>query len=275
MDKIIMCEERVYGGGRSSFRGHPCTNRAVVAELDAGRQAGLPARYRPLCTTHKKRALRARTSPQYIVDLTPEVVAAIRDQEAQQQKAYQEERARKNAEAEVSRQRWTADAQAETPQPWSVTRDDEHDLDWDATRKGSTPVYKDIPRWVVTPEGGNERWGSNRHEVKIIDLFGEARIQLSGGSPARLTPNAAEALVRALTEARLLIKMRDQVGPKPTGVSVQVKLPSVNDYHAIGDAGLALAREQYPSANLTGKVLHVGYNEFEPDVHEVVLEVTD
>ena len=60
----------------------------------------------------------------------------------------------------------------------------------------------------------------------------------------------------------------------PQGVSVLVAAPQ---YAAslVAEVAPLLAKEQYTSSTLTGRVLYVGMNELGPGLHEVVLEVAD
>lgn len=65
---------------------------------------------------------------------------------------------------------------------------------------------------------------------------------------------------------------------QPEGVSVIVKATLPQIVALGGDltqVALMLAASEYPTTQLTGRVLWVGFDEISEDLHEVVLEVGD
>lgn len=174
---------------RGSYTGK-CGRPATKAERSTS--IGSTVRYEPRCGMH------ARSTYATYVDLTPEVVGAIREEQARAAEATAQLKAQCTEQSRIAHERATIAAQAETRQAWVAVRDDEQRPNWEATRAAGEERYDVIPRWAVTAPGVEARsWDAM--EVKAIELYGERRLEVRNGS--RLTARQARALAQALLAA--------------------------------------------------------------------------
>ena len=187
---------------RSSYSPIRCGREAIGAlRTRAGYAETERTVFEPRCKRHATLATKHFDT---IVELTPEVLAAIAA-EAEADAAVKEERraAKREANARVLAAA-TLEEQRISTLRYRAISDPESKVDWGATVAGgedlAQPVTIAIPRWrIVQVDQDAAARDLFDATVAISEHLGERRLEVRASS--RLTPNQARALVAALTAA--------------------------------------------------------------------------
>ena len=187
---------------RGSYSPIRCGREAVSAlQATRGYNETKHTAYEPRCRRHATLATKHFDT---VVDLTPEVTAAIAAEAeadaaiaAQRKAAKREENARVLAAATIEEQRIST-------LRYRAISDPESKVDWGATVAGgedlAQPVTIAIARWrIVQVDEDAAARDLFDSTVAISEHLGEQRLEVRTSS--RLTPNQARALVAALTAA--------------------------------------------------------------------------
>jgi len=191
------CESWTHRGG-SSF-GSTCGNPApTFVEVKYEWQHGVRSvvGYEPRCNFHAsviRRHAKSYGAPDPTEVLTPEIEKIIDKRLAATRKRIEDERAAKQVDsvkrAEVAKVR----AAEEQAVEWQIIRED--DTEYPYGRPAAE--LKRVPRWYIRAVTDARGW--DQAEVKLSDHYGQTILEVRNSS--QLTPNAAKALIEALTAA--------------------------------------------------------------------------